>query len=80
MISAFRAPDGSLIVVGVKEGGANRIDVTLPLSESIPPVWDLYQTTRELSCVKTGTLKVKGGHAEIDLPDEAVFTLVGPVK
>jgi O-glycosyl hydrolase len=77
-ISAFSNPTTkSLIVVGVKEGGPNRLEVVLPASDKAPTTWDLYETTRNVNCVKTDTVTVQGGVAHIDLPDESVFTLVG---
>ena len=77
-VSAFR--DGAvntLTLVGVKQGGPNRIRVTLPSSPAAPRKWDLYLTTRELNCSKADTLESAGGVVEFDLPQEAVFTLTG---
>lgn len=77
-VSAFR--DGgqdTITLVGVKEGGASRIQVSVPLAPATPRKWELYLTTRELNCRKTETLDAAGGAVEFDLPEEAVFTLVG---
>jgi O-glycosyl hydrolase len=80
-ISAFRnATSNSFIVVGVKEGGPNRVEVVLPADDEAPTTWDLYETTRNVNCVKTDAVTVQSGVAQIDLPDEAVFTLVGTWK
>jgi len=79
MVSAFRnGAAGELVVVGVKEGGPNRVEVALPG----PAVasWDLYMTTPSLDCVKIGAIATADGVATLDLPDEAVFTLVGSLK
>lgn len=77
-ISAFRDPaTHSLTIVGVKEGGANRILVSLPTGPDSPTAWDLYETTPDADCLKMGTLTVHDGVAQIDLPYEAGFTLVG---
>ena len=77
-VSAFRdATTDSLVIVGVKEGGANRVEVVLQEGDGPPTSWDLYTTTRTVNCVKTAVVRVQGGVAQIDLPDEAVFTLVG---
>ncbi len=77
-ISAFSdASTHSLIVVGVKEGGPNRLELVVPAGDEAPTRWDLYQTTRNVDCVKTDTITVQSGVAHIDLPDESVFTLVG---
>lgn len=76
-LSAFRGPSpDDLVVVGVKEGGPNRLQIELPQTSYSPAAWDLYETTRELNCQKVGTIPVQNGGAEIDLPAEAIFTLV----
>jgi hypothetical protein len=49
----------------------------LPLNASGPTTWELFETTRELDCQKIKEVSVRGGIAEIDLPGEVVFTLVG---
>lgn len=79
-ISSFLNPDGSLVIVGVKEGGSNHIQVKLQSSGQIPDHLDLYLTSRSVNCLKQGAIQVRNGLAELDLPDEAVFTLVGPAN
>jgi len=77
-VSAFRdGAAGSLTIVGVKEGGPNRLRVSFAPSSQQPATWDLYLTTRDLNCRKMDTLTPAGESLEFDLPDEAVFTLVG---
>jgi len=77
-ISAFRDPTThSLTIVGVKEGGANRLQISLPSGSDSPTAWDLYETTRNADCLKIETLTAEDGVTQFDLPDEAVFTLVG---
>jgi len=77
-VSGFRGGSaGSLVVVGVKEGGSNHITIELPKTTANQDNWELFETTRELDCQKTNTVPVRDGVALIDLPDEAVFTLVG---
>ena len=77
-VSAFRGPSAdSLVIVGVKDGGPNHLRIELPETASGPASWELFETTRELDCQKVRTVPVRGGLAEIDLPGEAVFTLVG---
>lgn len=77
-VSAFQGPSAdSLVIVGVKEGGPNHFRIELPLAASGPASWELFETTRELDCQKLKTVPVREGLAEIDLPGEAVFTLVG---
>jgi O-glycosyl hydrolase len=77
-LSAFQGPSpDALAVVGVKEGGPNHFQVDLPQTATGPIGWELYETTRELDCAKVMTVRVRDGHAEFELPAEAVFTLVG---
>lgn len=75
-LSAFQEASGSLVLVGVKQGGSNHIEITLhgtaPLSDHL----DFYLTSRTEDCLKQASVPIRGGVAELDLPDEAVFTLV----
>ena len=73
VVSAFRKGD-STTLGGLKQGGSNRVQVTVP-ETARELTWALYQTTRELNCVKTDELLAKNGVVEFDLPDEAIFTL-----
>lgn len=76
-VSAFR--DGgtkSTTVVGVKEGGPKRVRISIH-SQNVSPQWELYLTTRELNCRLVDTLMSSGGIVDFELPDEAIFTLVG---
>jgi O-glycosyl hydrolase len=78
-VSAFHdGPTGRLIVVGVKEGGSDRVEIATGEGES--RTWDVYLTTRELNCVKAGTVRSAGGVVRVQMPDEAVFTLVGTLE
>ena len=80
-VSAFHdGGDGALVVVGVKEGGPNHVEVTLPPASQAVASWDLYMTTRTVDCVKTGAFASLNGTVELELPDEAVFTLVGRLQ
>ena len=77
-VSAFRdGSKGTLTLVGVKEGGPDRLRISVPTPVAATGKWDLYLTTRELDCRKVDSLDEVGGIVELDLPDEAVFTLVG---
>jgi len=77
-VAAFRDPaSGSLILVGVKERGPNRVQITVPAAEKAPHRWDYYATTRSWNCLRLDSVAVENGTAELVLPDEAVFTLVG---
>ena len=81
IVSAFHhAATQSLVLVGVKESGPNNLTVELPAAAGSVSSWDLYMTTRSFNCEKTGTFSPTGGAVQLDLPDEAVFTLVGKLK
>jgi hypothetical protein len=80
-VSAFRnGATNSLVIVGVKQGGPSRIQIALPGTEPEPPAWELYATTRNVDCLKLDTVAIRNGVAQIELPEEAIFTLVGTVK
>lgn len=77
-VSAFRDPaSGSVTVVGVKEGGPAQIQIAFSGADRVPGKLDLYLTTRSLDCLKVATVELRNGIATIELPGEAVFTLVG---
>lgn len=79
--AAFQTPaPNSLVIVGVKESGPNHIQINLQGPAPLPDHLDLYLTTRSVNCIKQGTIPVREGVVELDLPDEAVFTLVGPTN
>ena len=81
LVSAFRnAQEDSLVVVGLKDGGPNRIEIAFPSGEGSPARWDLYATTRTVDCLKLDTVEARNGIATFELPDEAVFTLVGSLQ
>lgn len=76
-VSAFRGPESdSLVIVGVKEGGPEHFRIELPQTASGPVSWELYETTPDLDCQKVKTIPVHQGLAEVDLPSDAIFTLV----
>ncbi len=75
-VSAFENAGNDLVIVGVKEGGPNHIQISLRSSAHLPDHLDLYLTSRTVNCIKQGTFPVRENLVEIDLPDEAVFTLV----
>jgi O-glycosyl hydrolase len=80
-VSAFHnASAGSALVVGVKEGGPGRVEIVFSGAAGTIESWELYLTTRSLDCEKTAAIATVNGNAELDLPDEAVFTLVGKLK
>ena len=81
LISSFY--DGgrdAVILVGVKQGGPHQVELRLNGSDRSPGSWELYQTTRLLNCAKSDTIITKNGVANIELPDESVFTLIGKLS
>ncbi len=81
IVSAFRdGSTNSIVLVGVKQGGSNRAQVVLSHSDPMPSAWELYVTSRNLDAMKVDTVAVRSGVADFELPDEAIFTLVGKVK
>jgi len=42
----------------------------------MPEYWDYYATTRSINCLKLDSVPLRNGVAEVELPEEAVFTLV----
>jgi len=80
-VSAFHdASAGALVVVGVKEGGPKTVNVVTPRTAGVVDSWDFYMTTRSVDCLKVATVMTADGTIELELPDEAVFTLVGKLK
>ena len=63
----------------MKKAGIDHVQVVLSTAAPLPAQWELYQTTRKLDCAKTNTVPIRNGVADVDLPDEAIFTLVGKV-
>ncbi len=77
-VSAFRDDaNNSVVVVGVKEGGSDTVEVASTGGEMRS--WDIYPTTRELNCAKKFTIR-SAGLVRIELPGDAVFTLVGTAE
>jgi len=78
LVSAFRddAHD-SIVIVGLKQGGPNKVRIALSGMQPAPAAWQLYQTTPALNCVRFGSVAVREGGLDVDLPDESIFTLVG---
>jgi hypothetical protein len=72
-------------IVGVKEGGPNRIKIEFPKDAPTPKTLDLYITTPSIDTpsidsAKQGSVPVQNGVAVVDLPDETIFTLVGATR
>jgi hypothetical protein len=81
LVSAFYdGARGEVILVGVKQGGPGRVQIQVTGSDRLPAHWNLYQTTRQLNCVKTDEITRKDAALGFDLPDESIFTLVGKVN
>jgi O-glycosyl hydrolase len=80
-VSAFRdGSTNSLVVVGVKQGGPNLLQVAFQEGEVAPRRWELYETTRKLDCQRVDAVAVQNGITQVRLPDEAVFTLVSAAE
>ncbi|PYT28168.1 MAG: hypothetical protein DMG57_15920 [Acidobacteria bacterium] len=80
-VSAFHdASAGTLVVVGLKEGGPKTVNVVTPRTAGVVDSWDFYMTTRSVDCLKVATVMAADGTVELELPNEAVFTLVGKLK
>ena len=77
MSSFYDGARDTVILVGVKQGGPSQVELRLSGLDRLPSAWELYQTTRVLNCAKSDTIIPKNGIARIELPNEAVFTLVG---
>jgi hypothetical protein len=78
LVSSFiNSDDGSVVVVGVQEGGPERVSIVLPAFNGTV---EIYQTTRRLDCEKTASVPVANGRAEIHLQKESIFTLVFRAK
>jgi O-glycosyl hydrolase len=81
LVSAFRnASANSFVVVGAKQGSPNRVQIILPHADPMPVAWELYETTRNVDCLKVDNAVIRDGVAQIDLPDEVIFTLVGTLR
>jgi glucuronoarabinoxylan endo-1,4-beta-xylanase len=75
-VSGFRdGASGKLIVVGLKQGGPEYVQVDAGQSGTVN--WELYVTSPELDCAKVDEVESRNGVASFSLPEEAVFTLVG---
>jgi O-glycosyl hydrolase len=71
-VSGFRnGADGSVVLVGVKRGGPDKVRVAV--SGAVVGSWELYETTRQVNCLKADT-SLKG---EFEMPGDAIFTMVG---
>lgn len=81
LASAFYdGTSNSVVLVGLKQGGADEIEIRVNGSELQPETWDVYQTTRNLNCMRTDTVTANGGAIRLSLPDESIFTLVGKIE
>ena len=81
LVSAFYdGASNSVILVGLKQGGADEIEIRMSGSSILPEAWDVYQTTRALNCVRTDTVTLKDGAIRLSLPDESIFTVVGKIE
>jgi hypothetical protein len=78
LVSAFYdGARGEVVLVGLKQGGPDRVEIRLTGSDGMPPHWDLYQTTRRLNCAKTDEVRGNAGVLRVDMPGDSIFTLIG---
>lgn len=78
VVSAFHdTANDSVVVVGVKEGGADTVEVSSTGGEMRK--WEVYVTTRDLNCAKQRTDHTSGP-VRVEAPGDAVFTLVGTLE
>jgi O-glycosyl hydrolase len=80
LVSAFHDPSrGEFILVGLKEGGPEQIEIHF--GDQTPPSGHLevYQTTRMLDCQKTGEVLLTGAVAHLQIPADSIFTIVGKI-
>lgn len=80
LVSAFY--DGArqeVVLVGVKQGGPDQIELRFDGSVPVTSQLKLYQTTRAVDFRKTDDLQMVGGMAHLDLPEETIFTIVGEI-
>ncbi len=75
MAGFVNGDDGSVVIVGVQEGGAETLNVALPGYEG---EWQVFQTTPRLNCERTGTERTSKGEAKVHLYKDSIFTLVLP--
>ena len=78
LVSGYRnGADGTVVVVGTKRGGPQRLRL-----EGMPETatWEVYQTTREFDCLKTDSVEARNGTVEVTLADQSVFTLIARTR
>ena len=74
LLSAFQnGDDGSVVVVGMQEGGPETVTVDLAGSEG---EWRVFQTTRRLNCELTGRTVIANGSAQVHLYRDSIYTLL----
>jgi O-glycosyl hydrolase len=66
-----------MVIVGLKQGGSDDVEIRVADSLHSPAEFDVYQTTRILDCAKTGRVRVTNGSARLSIPGDSIFTLVG---
>lgn len=79
LVSAFYdAAKGEVVIVGVKQGAPDRVGIQLS-GGKVPASWQLYETTRQLDCARAGEAQTVDGSVTLQIPGDAVFTLVGKI-
>jgi O-glycosyl hydrolase len=78
IVSAFYNPARrEFVLVGLKQGGPDYVDIQFSGQETIPAAVEVYQTTRLLDCVKTDEAVVTGRGVRVRIPGDSIFTVVG---
>lgn len=78
LVSAFYdGANGSVVLVGLKQGGPDKVEIKLSGLDNLPSHWDLYQTTRAIDCAKTDSVSLNGAATTLTLSGDSIFTLVG---
>ncbi len=78
LTSAFQ--DGSrreFVLVGLKQGGPDYVDLQFSGEDRVPARVELYQTTRSLDCIKTDEVDTSGRGVRLRIPGDSIFTVVG---
>jgi len=68
---------GEFVLVGVKQGGSDHVELRLGGGATLSSPLQLYPTTRGLNCGKTDDVPVVDGVAQLQLPEDSIFTVVG---
>lgn len=78
LVSAFYDGErNESVLVGVKHGGPDQIEVRFGNGNGSPSRVAVYQTTRTLDCSRTDEVPIIAGMAHVEIQGDAIFTIVG---